>query len=281
MKSGQGVLPQCTRTTARYTPATNTIGRSIGYLLHPSLAPTLPLDARIADIATGTGIWLKDLAAVSPPTYTFHGLDISDEQFLPADSLPKNISLGFADFKKPFPADLHGTFDLVNVRLIVIAMGAFDVWQATLQNLVTLLKPGGCISWTEGDFVVARGFRGAEKGSTAGHALTAAQLQFNRTLTSRFGYSFPDFDHLFHGAGLRRVELDRLSTDRLVEQRREFTEIGVGAVFGGLRNLSQVGAEEYWSAEEVEERRKSAVVDMESGAYLRWDIHVAVGFKPA
>jgi hypothetical protein len=29
----------------------------------------------------------------------------------------------------------------------------------------------------------------------------------------------------------------------------------------------------------VAERKEAAVKDMESGAYLRWDIHVALGFK--
>lgn len=75
------------------------------------------------------------------------------------------------------------------------------------------------------------------------------------------------------------MEEDVISTDRIVEQRPDFTEIGIGAVFGGLANLSKAGEEGYWSAEEVEERRKRALEDRESGAYLRWDIHVGVGFK--
>lgn len=160
-------------------------------------------------------------------------------------------------------------------------MGPLDVWKATLANILTLLKPGGAICWTEGDFLVARGFRGASPTSTAGHALTAAQIQLNSTLTSRFGYSFPDFAALFRDAGLVDVDTDVISTDRLPEQRREYTEIGVGAVLGGLKNLAKAGAEGYWSEEEVEERRKAAVGDLESGAYLRWDIYVAVGFVGA
>lgn len=75
------------------------------------------------------------------------------------------------------------------------------------------------------------------------------------------------------------VQEDVISTDRLVEQRADFTEIGIGAVFGGLANLSKVQEEGYWSAEKVEEMRREALGDRESGAYLRWDIHVGVGFK--
>jgi hypothetical protein len=189
------------------------------------------------------------------------------------------VSLGFIDFKKPIPEELQGTFDLVNVRLIIISMGPIEIWQETLKNLITLVKPGGCVTWTDGNFLSARGFRGADATSTPGHALTAAQFQLNGTLKKRFGYSFPDFAKLFRDAGLTNVEEDVISTDRLVEQRREFTEIGIGAVFGGLKNLSKAGGEGYWGEREVEERREAAVKDMESGAYLRWDIHIAVGFK--
>jgi ubiquinone/menaquinone biosynthesis C-methylase UbiE len=251
--------------------------RAIGYSLHPSIASKLPANATIADVATGTGIWLKDLASVSPSTHTFHGYDISSEQFLPNESLPSNVTLGFLDFKKPIPQELQGTFNLVNIRLIIISMGPLNIWKQTLANIITLLKPGGCITWTDGNFLIARGFRGSSEKSTSGHALTAGQKQLNASLEKRFGFSFPEFGQLFRDAGLVHVLEDVISTDRLPEQRREFTEIGVGAVFGGLANLSKAG--EGWNKEEVERRKEEAVRDMESGAYLRWDIHVAVGFR--
>ena len=253
--------------------------RSIGYLLHQSISSRLPLNARIADIGTGTGIWPIEMSQSSPSTYTFHGFDISSEQFLPADSLPSNVKLGFGDFFKPIPQELQGTFDLVNIRLIIISLGPEDVWRRVLDNILTLLKPGGAISWTEGNFLVARGFRGAEKASTSGHHLTTGQLQLNNTLIRRFGYSFPSFTKLFEDAGLEGVDEDVLSTDRLPEQRGDFTDLGIGAVFGGLRNLAKVREEGYWDEGEVERRKALAVGDRESGAYLRWDIHIGVGFK--
>jgi hypothetical protein len=165
--------------------------------------------------------------------------------------------------------------------LIIISMGPLEVWLQTLKNLVTLLKPGGVITWTDGNFLNARGFRGSDASSTPGHALTAGQNQLNGTLTSRFGYSFPDFKELFVSAGLTDVQEDVISTDRLAGQRREFTEIGIGAVFGGLKNLSKAKGEGYWDEEEVERRKGEAVRDLESGAYLRWDIHVGAGRKEA
>lgn len=252
--------------------------RSIGYLLHPSISSRLPENARIADIGTGTGIWPVEMSLASPPTYSFQGFDISPDQFLPADSLPRNVTLGHGDFFQPVPAELRGTFDLVNIRLIIISLGPLEVWRRVLRNVVALLKPGGALCWTEGSFLVARGFRGAKDGASPGHHLTAGQIQLNSTLVKRFGYSFPSFMQLFEDGGLERVEEDVLSTDRLPEQREAFTDLGIGAVFGGLKNLAKVKEEGYWDESEVERRRELAQRDRESGAYLRWDIHVGVGF---
>lgn len=159
-------------------------------------------------------------------------------------------------------------------------MGPLEVWQATLKNLMTLLKPGGCLIWTEGNFLDARGFRGVKSNSPSGHALTRAQVQFNSTLGARFGFSFPDFGKLFRDAGFKSVFEDVCSTDRLVEQREEVTQIAIGAVFGGLKNLSSVaeGENGFWDEKEVERRKGEALDEASRGAYLRWDIHVGIGW---
>lgn len=119
-----------------------TLLRAIGYLLHPTVAKALPENARIADIGTGTGIWLAEVANTLPSSYQFNGYDISNEQFMPPESLPSNVTLGFGDFLKPIPEELRGQFDLVNIRLIIISMGV-GVWESTLRNVLDLLKPGG------------------------------------------------------------------------------------------------------------------------------------------
>lgn len=237
----------------------------------------LPENARIADVGTGTGIWMKELAEISPSTYSFNGYDISPDQFLPTESLPSNVTLELGDFKKPIPEELRGKFDLVNVRLIIISMGV-GVWEPTLQNILTLLKPGGAIQWVEGNFLEARGFRGASPASTPGHFLTQGQVQFNSTLVKRFRWCFPEFHKMYADAGLEKIEEDVLSTDRLIEQRPEFTEIGIGAVFGALANLAKTKEEGCWNEQEVQEAKQKALEDLGSGAYLRWDIHVTVGF---
>lgn len=271
----------CGQSTAIVTIAEKLLllifSRSIGYLLHPTLVASLPENARIADLGTGTGIWLKEMAEQSPSTYRFDGFDISDAQFLPKESLPSNVTLALGDFKKPIPEELRGQYDLITIRLIIIAMGK-GVWETTLRNVLALLKPGGAIQWIEGDFMTSRGLRGASPSSTGGHYLTKAQRQMNDILVGRFNYNFPDFVQLFEGAGLTGIHEEVQSTDRLPEQRPDFTEIAIGAVLGALKNLARVKAEGYWSEEEVEENRRKALEDRASGAYMRWDIHVCFGY---
>lgn len=87
---------------------------------------------------------------------------------------------------------------------------------------------------------------------------------------------------LYTDAGLTKIEEDISSTDRLPEQRPDFTDIGVKAVFGGLKNLASTKAEGYWTEQEVDGYKEKAIEEMKSGAYLRWDLQVSIGFtKPS
>ncbi|KAF2481694.1 S-adenosyl-L-methionine-dependent methyltransferase [Neohortaea acidophila] len=119
-----------------------------GYYLHPDLPP-LPAGARIADLATGTAIWLREVAAAKP-TVECHGFDISDTMFPAPPALPANVTLHLADVKKPFDARWIGYFDVVHVRLLQAAMSTDD-WGPVLRNITTLLKPGGWLQWMEDD----------------------------------------------------------------------------------------------------------------------------------
>lgn len=49
---------------------------------------------------------------------------------------------------EPFPDDLIGKFDVVNVRLIIFALKD-GLGVDLVKNLMTLLKPGGWIVWAE------------------------------------------------------------------------------------------------------------------------------------
>ncbi|KAI1421795.1 hypothetical protein F5Y12DRAFT_765953 [Xylaria sp. FL1777] len=118
-------------------------------LLPPDVASSLsksPTPPKILEIATGTAIWLSEVGKTLSPDAELVGLDYDTTKF--QSSLAPNITLRQANMYEPFPSDLLGKFDVVNVRLIIFAL---KEGQGTdlVKNLMTLLKPGGYIVWAE------------------------------------------------------------------------------------------------------------------------------------
>ncbi|KAG9258505.1 S-adenosyl-L-methionine-dependent methyltransferase [Emericellopsis atlantica] len=115
--------------------------------IHPCIKLEGP-NLRIADVATGTGIWLLDLAKKLPETTQFYGFDISEEQFPATDKRPGNVSLHKQNVLQDFPEEYHGSFDLVAVRLITAGLRP-ENWSTAVENVTKLLKPGGYLQWIE------------------------------------------------------------------------------------------------------------------------------------
>ncbi|KAL5335521.1 hypothetical protein BJX70DRAFT_410405 [Aspergillus crustosus] len=106
----------------------------------------------VADVGTGTGIWLHDakslLATSSPnPNRYFHGFDISAAQFPPSTT---NFEFSVQDILRPFPPQHHNRYDLVYVRMLVSVLSAAD-YATAVANLLQILEPGGYIQWVELD----------------------------------------------------------------------------------------------------------------------------------
>jgi hypothetical protein len=111
------------------------ITQAKGYLLHPS-TPIKP-GMRVADIATGTGVWLLDVADQLPDC-ELEGWDISDEQFPPESILPKNVRFGIWDAASQVPDHLKERYDVINAAMIVFAIkGNPTPW---IQNFMTMLS---------------------------------------------------------------------------------------------------------------------------------------------
>ncbi|KAJ5887343.1 hypothetical protein N7504_011390 [Penicillium tannophilum] len=71
---------------------------------------------RVADIATGSGIWLASVAKLlNNPTNVYYGFDIVASQF-PENPGPQlgQFTMVEHDMTKPFPEQYHGQFDFVN-----------------------------------------------------------------------------------------------------------------------------------------------------------------------
>lgn len=84
-------------------------------------------------------IWLCHLAPNVPPSSELYGYDVSADQFIPADHLPKNVKLEALDATKEPPASLQGSFDVVHLRLLQIVVNNDDP-QPILDHCCKLLS---------------------------------------------------------------------------------------------------------------------------------------------
>ncbi|MCJ1381958.1 hypothetical protein MMC17_005070 [Xylographa soralifera] len=154
-------------------------------LLHFNLHSDIPQpapSARIADIATGTGLWLVDLAAALPSSIRFDGFDISLEQAPAASFLPANVYMHHWNMFDEPPQEFVGQFDIVHVRLVTLVIKNNDPI-LLIENLRKLLKPGGYLQWDEVDAIGCY-IRAAESGM-ATPALEALFKTFKIPKSSR------------------------------------------------------------------------------------------------
>ncbi|KAB8227788.1 class I SAM-dependent methyltransferase [Aspergillus alliaceus] len=118
-------------------------------LIHPSIPKDDVLS--VADIGTGTGIWLKDVSQLLNGTSSiqryYHGFDISPQQF--PDS-PGKIQFSVHDITMPFPKEHWNRYDLVHVRLLVAGLAESE-YKTAITNIYDILKPGGYLQWEELD----------------------------------------------------------------------------------------------------------------------------------
>ncbi|KAM6486545.1 S-adenosyl-L-methionine-dependent methyltransferase [Trichoderma sp. SZMC 28011] len=119
-----------------------------GYTIDPRI-PINP-DTKIAEIGTGTGIWLLDVSSQVPSTVQLHGFDISDEQFPPKSTLPSNITLQVMNAFEEVPEEHFQKYDVVHARLWCAIIRGCDTF-ALIRHVTQLLKPGGYLQWDEYD----------------------------------------------------------------------------------------------------------------------------------
>ena len=118
-----------------------------GHLIQPSI-PQSSL-RKIADVGTGTGIWLREAAqqlAKPDELIEFTGFDISAQQF-PKDNI-QGVHFVVHDVVEPFPQQYHGNFDLVHVRLLSYALKA-QILKKAVENIIKILRE----SWSRISFI--------------------------------------------------------------------------------------------------------------------------------
>ncbi|KAL8830073.1 MAG: hypothetical protein Q9191_001645 [Dirinaria sp. TL-2023a] len=113
---------------------------SNGHLIHPSI-PLHGVQA-IADVGTGTGMWLRDTASQmlsserATQSIEFWGFDISAQQFPPEESPGTKFQVH--NIVDSFPPQFHEKFDVVHVRLLSYAIKAKDL-EKVVDNIVQIL----------------------------------------------------------------------------------------------------------------------------------------------
>jgi SAM-dependent methyltransferase len=118
---------------------------SLQFNIHPSIP--IPPNPAIADIGTGTAIWLLDVAH-SLPTATLDGYDIDLSNTPPTQWLPKTLTLHNWNLFDPVPDHLIGKYDIVHLRLLILVVQNSDP-VPVIRNVSRLLKPGGYIQWDD------------------------------------------------------------------------------------------------------------------------------------
>lgn len=111
----------------------------LGFKIHPLIA--LPQDESepwIADVGTGTGIFLLDVVKDLPKTSRIFGFDITDAHF-PTRDVPENVQFVQHDMRTPFPEEYLGRFDVINIRLVLLGLRD-DEWSLAAEQLATLLS---------------------------------------------------------------------------------------------------------------------------------------------
>lgn len=260
------------------------ITKTLGFLIHPNI-PLISPTLKIADIGTGTGIWLLDVAKSLPPTCQFTGFDVTSSAWPPSQTLPSNVSFKIQDMALPFPASEIGTYDLVAVRFVSGATTRTE-WARSIENLITLLKPGGWLQWIEScNFALYNSVPGTSR--VACQEIYDGLEPFRSKEDVVIGMFMREpknvkREEVFWEKGLVDVHEDVFSTDRLqdptLQLRDKSTRNAIVCFLGCLEDL--VGVEgSGWSKERIERVREEAMREIDNGIYHTLDQVCIVGKK--
>ncbi|KAI0419308.1 S-adenosyl-L-methionine-dependent methyltransferase [Xylaria grammica] len=176
-----------------------------GYHLHAQI-PLGNEELRIADVATGTGIWLTDMSTRLPPTTQLDGLDISLKSTPPGQWLPPNVTFRLWDVKQAVPEDLVEKYDVVHVRLLIFVLRDDEI-PVVLQNIMSLIKPGGYLQWEDID---VGSFRTERINPTNKIDALDRLFALSRAQDSRLRSTWvPQLANQFSAANLCNVQVDK------------------------------------------------------------------------
>jgi SAM-dependent methyltransferase len=248
--------------------------------VHPTVVHRLVPGCKVADVGTGTAVFLQDLSKhVNDPSIQLYGFDISTDQFPPPSQLASNITLKVGDAKSGFLKEYHGQFDIVHLRLLYAATTCVQDWHDIAQNAMALLKPGGHLQWMEGTLNQVANVLCAIPGGDPDFAalLHESMVQMHMFCPMDFAWAGTKLGSALTAAGAGEVKHEMTSTDRVAEDRPAFTRLMVD-VFRTLASCSaKMDAPGAWDLEMVNETyEKLKEMAKSEKVYVRFDIHVFI-----
>ncbi|KAF0501130.1 S-adenosyl-L-methionine-dependent methyltransferase [Gigaspora margarita] len=105
-------------------------------------------NAKILDIGCGSGVWIREMAALYPSS-TFIGIDISPTFQSDTNPTPSNASFQLCDIHNGLTFN-DNTFDYVHQSFLNGGISKTQ-WEPHIDQIVRILKPGGYIELQEGD----------------------------------------------------------------------------------------------------------------------------------
>ena len=258
--------------------------KTLGFLIHPNIPNPSPT-AKIADIGAGTGIWLLDVAKSLPTTCQLTGFDFTTSAFPPAQTWPVNVAFKLQDMSLPFPPSEIGTYDIVAVRFVSSATARAD-WTRMVENLTTLLKPGGWLQWIDScNFALYNSVAGTSRAACQEIYDGLESFRAKDNLVIGLMMREPTNlrrENVFRDVGLVDVHEDVFSTDKLQEPQLKLREKGTRNIIvcflGCLDGLVTVEGSG-WSKEKVERFKEKAMKEIDSGVYHTLDQVCIVGRK--
>ncbi|EGE83749.2 hypothetical protein BDDG_06694 [Blastomyces dermatitidis ATCC 18188] len=223
-------------------------------------------------------VWLRDLAGRLPKTCRFDGFDISMDQVPDRPLFPTDINYYTQDMLEPFPAEFRGQYDAVHVRLLVMGLKAGE-WELVIRNLITLLRPGGYLQWTDIavlDGVVIPGVLGCNV-DDANRFLN----QFKQIVSShgKSGKSVTELFPHFKKCGLKDCRKDIAPLDK-PEYKDMLNANYVKAISHILQASLQPsqGCRDALSMDQITRLGKLTLKNLqETNSSLRFSLHVVIG----
>ncbi|KAK8057016.1 S-adenosyl-L-methionine-dependent methyltransferase [Apiospora saccharicola] len=242
--------------------------KDFGYLIHPNI-PTQGENLKVADVGSGTGMWLVDASDRLHESTQLVGLDISFDAAPPPEALPSNITLQRWDVNDAVPDGLLGAFDIINVRFMVFVVRKDDV-PATVGKLVQMLKPGGHLQWMEPDNQTVHGE--VTKPENKKESIEAL-MRLLQSQDPRLNPTWvPDLPGVFRDAGLEDVEADVHTTP----PHWAYLEHECGLI---MHELIARKTQNEAMAAELKRLIPLAVEETKRGAYLATTKYAVVGRK--